>query len=216
MADSRAGAYGPSPAGGRDSSTIEAAVEALSRGQPVVIPTDTVYGLAVLASAAGATRALFALKDRSTDQPVAVLVDGVDAARSLIDPPLPVARRLMDAFWPGPVTLVLRRGQGSAGLELGGDGTTIGLRCPGSELVRDLARRLGPIVTTSANRHGEPTSPTASGATDALTGPVAATIDGGVLAGLPSTVVDCTVDPPRVLREGAVPADRIHAVISTP
>jgi L-threonylcarbamoyladenylate synthase len=195
-----------------DRVAVEAAAAALRRGAPVVLPTDTVYGVAVLASTPDAIQALFELKGRSSEHPLAVLVDGPDMARELILAPITAAQRLMARFWPGPVTLVFHRREELSHLGLGGDGSTIGVRCPDHPLVRELARRLGPIVTTSANRHGEPTPVTAAGAAAALVGPSVAVIDGGVLDGPPSTVVDCTTDPPHVLREGVVSASLVLSV----
>lgn len=179
-----------------------------------MLPTDTVYGVAVLLSTPGATQILSTLKARSPAQSLAVLVASVDQAHPLVEPPSQAAKRLMAAFWPGPVTLVLRRRPALRRLELGGDGSTIGLRWPDHALVRELAGRLGPIVTTSANRHGQPTPVTAGEAADALAGPVAVVITGGLLAGLPSTVVDCTTDLPRVLREGAVTTAQVSSVVA--
>ncbi len=203
-------AAGPEPV---DRQAVDAAARALRRGQAIVLPTDTVYGVAVLLSTPGATQILSSLKHRSTEQSLAVLVASVEQAHDLIEPPSPAAARLMDAFWPGPVTLVLRRRPELRSLELGGDGSTIGLRWPDHALVRELAIRLGPIVTTSANRHGHPTPVTADAAADSLAAPVAAVIDGGVLGGQPSTVVDCASEVLRVLREGKVTAANVSSVV---
>lgn len=178
----------------------------------MVLPTDTVYGVAVLLSTAGAAQILSTLKERSSEQPLAVLVTSADQAQSLTGPLSPAAQRLSAAFWPGPLTLVLPRRAELSGIELGGDGSTIGLRCPDNALIRELAGQLGPIVTTSANRHGGPTPETAAEAAEALAGPVAVVVDGGVLAGLPSTVVDCVTGVPRVLREGVLAATRVRSV----
>ncbi len=185
-----------------DPVAVERAVIALREGRPVVLPTDTVYGVAVLASVAGATSALFGLKERAATQPFAVLVADLAQARSLAEPLSPLVEHLASTYWPGPLTLVVRRRRELADLELGGNPSTIGVRCPDHPLVRDLAQRLGPIVTTSANRHGEPTPATATGAAAALGGPVAEVLDGGVLDGQASAVIDCTVEPPKLLRGG--------------
>ena len=191
---------------------LDDAVVALLAGRAVVVPTDTVYGVAVSASVPGATRELFVLKDRPADQPLAVLVHDVEQALTLAADLSGVVRRLVAAFWPGPLTLVVARRPELVGhLELGGDGSTVGLRCPDHALVREITGRVGPIVTTSANRHGEVTPPTAAGAVAALTGPVAVAVDGGLLRGVPSTVVDCTGVGWRVLREGAVSVARLQA-----
>jgi L-threonylcarbamoyladenylate synthase len=100
--------------------------------------------------------------------------------------------------------VVVRRHPDRAGWDLGGDPGTIGVRCPDHPLVRAVAARTGPIATTSANRHGRPTPATAAEAAAALTGPVAVVADGSRLAGTASTVVDLTVEPWRVLRQGAL------------
>jgi L-threonylcarbamoyladenylate synthase len=116
----------------------------------------------------------------------------------------PAAVRLAARFWPGPLTLVLPRRPEAAGLALGGEADTVGVRCPDDGFVRALARRVGPVATTSANRHGQPTPATAEEAAAALTGEVAVVVDGGPRDGVPSTVVDCTGSELRVLRRGAI------------
>ena len=182
---------------------LAVAVAALQAGEAVVVPTDTVYGVAALPSVAGATQRLFALKQRGDDHPLAVLVADRAQALRLVEPPTDDVLALMARAWPGPLTVVLRRGPAARALELGGDDATIGLRCPAHDLLLELVRKVGPLATTSANRHGEPTPPTAAAAAAALSGPVAVVLDGGRCAGEPSTVVDCTVGPWRVLRVGA-------------
>lgn len=204
---------GPEQLDAAGAEAAERTARALQLGQAVVLPTDTVYGVAVLLSTNGAPEILSRLKARSAEQALAVLVGSIDQARSLTEPPSAAAARLMAAFWPGPVTLVLRRRPELAGLSLGGGSDTIGLRWPDHALIRELAARLGPLVTTSANLHGQPTPSSAAEAAGALAGPVGAVVDGGVLAGLPSTVIDCTTDLPAVLREGAVSAEQVRLVV---
>lgn len=187
-----------------DPALVDALVAALEAGEPVVIPTDTVYGLAALPSVPGATARLYALKDRRPDVPLAVLVAGPD---DLVDLAAEVDGRTADLVgrhWPGPLTVVVRRHPDRAGWDLGGDPDTIGVRCPAHDLVRAVAARTGPIAATSANRHGRPTPATAAGAAASLTGPVAVVADGSRLAGAASTVVDVTVEPWRILRQGAL------------
>ena len=176
----------------------------------VLLPTDTVYGLAVATSAAGAVDQLFALKGRERDVPIAVLVADAAQAWSLAASPVPAAARQFAArWWPGPLTLVVARAA-EWDVDLGGSGGTVGVRCPDHALVRELCRTVGPLATTSANRHGQPTPPTAAEAAAAV-GHTGLVVDGGTLGGAPSTVVDCTVSPPRVVREGAVPAAALVA-----
>ena len=165
-----------------------------------MLPTDTVYGLAALP---GNEDVLYALKDRPDAIPIAVLVADVEQAASVgrFDD---VARRLADVFWPGPLTIVVDAVDG---------GPTIGIRCPDHDLLRALCRRVGPLPTTSANRHGVPTPATAQEAAASLAGDAALVIDGGPCGGVASTVVDVTGDAPAVLREGAVPSSAIDAAL---
>jgi tRNA threonylcarbamoyl adenosine modification protein (Sua5/YciO/YrdC/YwlC family) len=191
-----------------------AAAIALRAGEVVLLPTDTVYGIAVRAEVPGATARLFALKDRGEEQPVAVLVAGRDQALPLVDGPDEAMVRVMDRLWPGPLTLVLRRSPAAEGLELGGDPSTIGVRCPDHDLVRGLAAEVGPLATTSANRHGEPTPATAAEAAASLIGAVALVVDGGPSGTTASTVVDLTGPRPVVLREGAVTVADIERAVA--
>ncbi|MGH9244268.1 MAG: L-threonylcarbamoyladenylate synthase [Acidimicrobiales bacterium] len=189
---------------------IEAAVRALLAGEAVVLPTETVYGVAALPTVPGATARLFALKGRPQDVPLAVLVDDVEQAERLADFP-PTARRLAERHWPGPLTLVLPRRADATALVLGGDPETIGIRCPDHDLVRAIARRVGPIATTSANRHGQPTPRAAAEAAAALADGVAVLLDGGRCGGVPSTVVDATGEVLRVLRVGTISEAALRA-----
>ena len=185
-------------------------MEILLGGGTVVLPTDTVYGVAALASLHAATGRLFELKDRSGGLPVALLVADADQARTVAEPSGPDVTRWMAELWPGPLTLVLPRATAAAGMALGGDGDTVGVRCPDHALVRAIAAEVGPIATTSANRHGGPTPDTAAAAAAALTGPVDLVVDGGRSGTVASTVVDATWGTWRVLREGAIGADRLR------
>lgn len=192
-----------------DPALVDALCAALEAGQPVVIPTDTVYGVAALPSVAGATARLYALKDRRPDVPLAVLVGSV-AALDEVAVGIPEAiRPVLEQHWPGALTVVVRRRPDLGGWDLGGDPGTIGVRCPASPLVRAVADRVGPIATTSANRSGQPTPTSAAPAAASLTGPVAVVADGGELTGSASTVVDLTVEPWSVLRQGAVVVDGV-------
>lgn len=197
------------PAG--DPDAIERAAKALLSGGLVVLPTETVYGLAALASDPDATRALFARKGRGAEVPVAVLCADAEQALALTDAPSPLALRLARSHWPGPLTMVLPRRPGVV-WALGEPTDTIGVRCPDHDLVRALAARVGPLATTSANRHGLPTPASATEAADQLLGAVDLVLDGGELTGTPSTVVDLTGDVPHVLRPGAVEIDATEAL----
>lgn len=187
---------------------VDEAVGVLSAGGVVILPTDTVYGLAAHLARPGGIDRLFAAKDRDRSKAIAVLaVDTAQATelldRSVLQPP---AARVMDDLmadaWPGALTLVGPRRPEWRSTDLGGDATTIGVRVPDSELVRAIASRTGPLATTSGNRSGEPTPTDAAAATAGLAGPVDLVIDAGPCTGEPSTVLDLGVWPPRVLRQG--------------
>jgi L-threonylcarbamoyladenylate synthase len=191
---------------GRDS-----AVAALRAGEAVVVPTDTLYGLAALPTVPGAVDRLFALKGRPADMPIAVLVADLEQVEALADLP-DAARRLAAAFWPGPLTMVLARRAG-VDLPLGEPHETIGVRWPAHPVIAALAADVGPLATTSANRTGEPTPEHAADAAAALTGAVAVVIEGGRCAGSASTVVDLTGAALRVLREGAITEAELRAAL---
>jgi L-threonylcarbamoyladenylate synthase len=191
----------------------DAAVAALRAGEIVVVPTDTVYGIAVDPTRPGATDRLFAVKARPTDVPLPILAADADQAFSLAADVSPVARRLAEACWPGGLTIVLPRRAG-LDFDLGGaDDATIGVRVPDHEVPRALARAVGPLATTSANLHGRPTPETAAGVAAELAG-VAVVLDGGRCAGAPSTVVVCTGDDWRVVREGRIGIHQLRGVLS--
>jgi len=207
------GGVGPDPV------VVARAAALLRAGEAIVLPTDTVYGLAALPTVRGATDRLFALKGRGVDVPIAVLCRDVDQALTLADPGRvgPEVRRIAERLWPGPLTLVLPRRPGPA-LALGHPATTVGVRCPDHDLVRALAAEVGPLATTSANRHGETTPPTAEAVVRGLgdLGGVALVVDGGPCAGAPSTVVDATGASWRLLREGTVRLADVAAAAATP
>ena len=191
---------------------LAAAVEALRAGLVVGIPTDTVYGLAVDPTRPAATDRLFEAKRRPRDVDLPVLVATPEQALLLATAVPVAATRLMDRFWPGPLTLVLPRAPEFTG-DLGEDEATVGVRCPDHPVPRALCAEVGPLATTSANRHGEPTHETAVAVADDLGEAVAVVLDGGACTGSPSTVVDCTGLEPRLLREGRVPWAHLLAAI---
>ena len=172
----------------------------LRRSGVIAVPTDTVYGLAALAADEQAMSRLFAVKGRASDKSIAVLVGDLGQARALCTDPLDE----FAPYWPGPLTVVVTRRPGAA-LHLGLDDTTVGIRCPAHNFVRRLAQEIGPLATTSANAPGEPTPPTAAEVA-ALFDAIGLVVDGGACRGAPSTVIDATVRPPRVLRAGPISA----------
>ena len=181
---------------------IVAAVAALRDGDIIGIPTDTVYGLAADPWHSGAADRLFQVKGRPRSVELPVLVSGEQQALELATAVPACARQLMARFWPGALTLVLPRRQDLAA-DLGEEDATIGLRCPDHPLPLALCRSLGPIATSSANRHGAAPMTTAQELAVGLPG-VALVLDGGVCDQPPSTVVDTTGEVPKLLRAGRI------------
>lgn len=194
-------------------SGLDAAAEALAEGRPVVIPTDTVYGVAVEPTRPGATDRLFVVKERPRTAALPVLVASVHQAVELAGELPATAAALAEAFWPGGLTLVVPRRPG-LDLDLGGeDDSTVGLRLPDHPVPVALARRVGALAATSANLHGQPTPEGADEVAARLGDAVELVLDGGPCAGAPSTVVACTAEGVTVLREGRVPTDEVLAAI---
>lgn len=180
------------------------AVRALAQALPVAIPTDTVYGLAVDPFRPGATDRIFAVKRRPRDVSLPLLVTGVDQALSVATAVPALARELMEAYWPGALTLVLPARPGM-GADLGEDELTVGVRSPDHPVPQALCAAAGPLATTSANRHGEPPLVSAEAVAEAFGDDVPVVLDGGMCTGSPSTVVDCTGQQLKLLREGRIP-----------
>jgi L-threonylcarbamoyladenylate synthase len=197
-----------------ETDTLRQAIAALRAGSIVGIPTETVYGLAVLPEAAPLATVI-AAKGRAPEKGIAVLIDDIEQVEDLVVLP-PEARRLADRFWPGALTLVLAlRGGVHLPDTLTGRSDRLGIRLPDHPIPRWLARALGPIAVTSANRSGEPEAMTATDLRDQLGEAVALVVDGGPVPGpgIPSTVV--AVDPDgrlAILRSGAIDPDLLHDV----
>lgn len=188
---------------------LAAAVEALREGDIVGVPTDTVYGLAANPWRSGAADRLFLVKGRPRSIELPVLVADLDQALLLATAVPEAALRLMRRFWPGALTLVVPRRE-DLEADLGEEDETIGLRCPDHPVPRAICAKLGPIATTSANRHGEPPITTAQDLAFSLPG-VALVLDGGRCDSPPSTVVDCTGQTPKLLRAGSLPWAELQA-----
>jgi L-threonylcarbamoyladenylate synthase len=184
---------------------IADAAAVLAAGGLVGFATETFYGLGADARRADALRRVFLVKGRSASKPLLVLVDSLAMLESLV-PTIPSqAQVLMERHWPGPLTVVLRARPGLPA-ELSAGTGTIGVRIPGHPVARALVRALGaPVTAPSANPSGGAPPTTAKDVLGAFDGKIELVLDAGRTAGgPPSTVVDATVDPPRVLRAGAV------------
>ncbi len=196
---------------------VEAVVGALRKGEIVAIPTETVYGIAAMGTSPQGIEALYRIKARDPAKPVALAIAGLEALHVWVSEVPDAVRVLMDAFWPGPLTVVLWATDAVPRALVGvRDGrATVGIRMPDHEVPRRLIRALGsPLALTSANRAGGP-SPVDATQVEAMEG-LAYLIDAGPteLRGV-STVVDGTVTPPAVLRDGAIPRDRVEGLLGT-
>jgi len=192
---------------------LEAGAHAARTGNLVVLPTDTVYGIGADAFNAAAVRALLAAKGRGPDMPVPVLVGSWTTIDGLVMAVPPVARTLIEAFWPGGLSLVVEHAP-SLSWDLGDARGTVMVRMPLHPVALDLLRLVGPMAVSSANRSGSPAATTIDTAQAQLGDDVSVYLDGGDSPiGVASTIVDLTGDIPRVLRQGAVPIDRLRAVV---
>jgi tRNA threonylcarbamoyl adenosine modification protein (Sua5/YciO/YrdC/YwlC family) len=193
-----------------DPRLIESVDAVLLDDQCFVLPTDTVYGIAAAADSATAIQRLQGAKGRDDRYPPPVLIADVDDLAHLTGDLSPQAQALADAYWPGPLTLILDQAPDAA-IGFGpGMGRTIAVRLPAHEPLRRLLRHTGPLATSSANRHDQPAAMTVAEAVAGFDGRVGLYIDGGPTRGrTPSSIVSFTDDPAgRLLRQGGVaPAD---------
>lgn len=192
---------------------LTAATSALKSGRLVVMPTDTVYGLAADAFDSTAVAELLAAKRRGRDMPVPVLVGSWNTIDGLVFSVRPQARELIRAFWPGGLSLVVQQAP-SLAWDLGDARGTVMLRMPLHPVALELLREVGPLAVSSANVSGQPPAVTAAAAREQLGSLVSVYLDGGrATHAVASTIVDLTADRPRVLREGAVAIGDIAEVL---
>jgi tRNA threonylcarbamoyl adenosine modification protein (Sua5/YciO/YrdC/YwlC family) len=192
---------------------LDAAVAVVHRGGLIVIPTDTVYGIAADAFSPSAVDGLLAAKMRGRDMPVPVLVGTVATLDGLAPDRPKVADDLVEAFWPGGLTLVLRH-TSTLAWDLGETRGTVALRMPLHPVALDLLAKTGPLAVSSANVSGQPPATTAAEAQEQLGGSVEVYLDGGPCAEpVPSSIVDLTGPQPRLVRQGAVSADELLTVV---
>jgi L-threonylcarbamoyladenylate synthase len=189
-------------------------LELLRKGEVVAIPTDTVYGVAADGFNADAVEKLFVVKDRPSHKAIMLLLGEYEDMEKVASHISPTAQRLAQRFWPGGLTLVVHARE-ELPVNLRAQSNTIGVRLPDSDVVRELVRAMGrPLAATSANLSGGVNPRTAQDVLDALGGRIAMILDGGATPGnVASTVVDCTVEPPRLLRAGAIGADEIEKAL---
>jgi tRNA threonylcarbamoyl adenosine modification protein (Sua5/YciO/YrdC/YwlC family) len=194
-------------------SAIEAASLAIQRGHLIVLPTDTVYGVAADAFDPAAVRSLLAAKGRGREMPPPVLVSAVSTIDALaVDIPA-YARALVEEFWPGPLTLVCHQ-QGSLQWDLGDTRGTVAVRMPDDDIALEILERTGPLAVSSANRTGMPAATSADQALEMLGEDVAVIVDGGTSrGGEASTIVDAPGPQGRILRRGALSLEALNKVL---
>ena len=193
---------------------VAQAARLLAEGGLVAVPTETVYGLASDAFNEGAVLANYEAKGRPETKPLNVLVDGMSMVEAVCKAIPPDAYKLAEAFWPGPLTLILwGRGTLPAIVPAGGD--TQGVRCPDHRDTLAVIRALGrPLACPSANLSGQPSPKRAGDVLTQLGGKIHAVLDGGPCSvGVESTILDLTVTPYRILRQGGLSREEIQRVL---
>lgn len=194
-------------------SQVALAASALRRGELVVFPTDTVYGVACDAFSDDGVRMLNGTKQRGYDDPLPVMIGSLRTLDGIVTGLSPAMRDLVRGFWPGPLT-ALCRAQPSLTWDIGGDGDTVPVRMPLHPLALAIATEVGPLAVLSANLPGQPPPLTCQAAVDQLAGAVSVYLDAGeCVPSAPSTIVDLTAEPPRVLRAGAFDVATLREVL---
>jgi tRNA threonylcarbamoyl adenosine modification protein (Sua5/YciO/YrdC/YwlC family) len=203
------------PTGSEDEreAAVSAATRAVQRGELVVIPTDTVYGIAADAFDPEAVTDLLEAKGRGRDMPPPVLVSAATTVDALATALPGYARALIEEFWPGPLTLVCRQ-QASLQWDLGDTRGTVAVRMPDHEVALAVLERTGPLAVSSANLTGRAAALDADAAEEMLGDEVSVIVDAGpVTGGEASTIVDVTGDQGRILRRGALGLEQLNAVL---
>ena len=191
------------------------AVEVFLRGGLVGVPTETVYGLAGNALNKDAVAEIYEVKGRPAIKPLSLLVPNLEVAETVCAVIPESARKLAEAFWPGPLTIVLKKRDTVPDIVTAG-GDTIGVRCPDHAKTIEFLRLAAlPAAAPSANVSDKPSPKSAQDVLDYFDGKIECVIDGGVCAlGVESTLVDLTVEPYRILRQGALPEEEIKRVLA--
>jgi len=192
--------------------SIARAVELLQAGELIALPTDTVYGVAAIASQPSAVARLYVAKGRPPERSIPILLADprdLDAVAAEVSD---LVRRLVAHFWPGGLTLIVPKG--SAVPPEVSSTSTVAVRLPDLPLTQQIIAAVGaPVAATSANRSGQPDALTAGEVMAQLKGRIAAVVDGGPSpGGVPSTILDCTTEFPRVLRVGAISVEALRQV----
>lgn len=197
---------------------IAQATEILCAGGTVALPSETVYGLGADATNAIAVGKIFSAKNRPTGHPLIIHVKDINSARSFSNDFNIVAETLASSFWPGPLTLLVNRSSKVMN-EITGGRETVALRVPAHETFQRVLHAFsqvgsGAVAAPSANKYGSVSPTTAQHVQNDMGNLINAVLDGGsCIVGIESTIVDCTVDPPAILRQGAITLDLINAAL---
>jgi len=197
-----------------DPQAISRAQRLLRSGQVVAFPTDTVYGVGAHVFQHEAVAALYAVKNRPLSKAIPILIANIRDVRRVARTIPPVTWQLAEQFWPGGLTIILPRAEALPAIVTAG-GDTAAIRCPRHPIPLALMDRIGaPLAVTSANQSGQPSPTTARQVMSQLTGRLPLIIDGGDCpAGIPSTLVDLSTSPPRLLRAGAIQVHRLRPLL---
>lgn len=200
---------------GNSQKSYAQAVDILNHGEVVAFPTETVYGLGAVATDDKAVKKIFAAKGRPSDNPLIVHIGSVEELTHYIEEVPEVAKRCMEAFWPGPLTIVMKAKPNVLAPSVTAGLQTVGMRMPDHPVALELLRTLKkPLAAPSANRSGKPSPTKAMHVAEDLGGIIPCIIDGGTTGiGLESTVLDVTLDQPVILRPGGVTKEMLEAVI---
>lgn len=187
---------------------IHKAAEVIKNGGIIIYPTETLYGLGADPLNSGAIKRLFEIKGRERAKPIPFLIKDQEMLATLVDEIPPIGRQLMEKYWPGPLTLIFRATEGLPP-PLWGEAGTIGVRISAHPIARLIVETIdAPLASTSANPAGKENLIDAQRIAEILGDQVDLIIDGGEVAGQGSTVVDLTVDPPRIVRKGMIEIPR--------
>ena len=195
---------------GNNESEIDECVKALRAGSVIGIPTETVYGLAAIATNSSAINLVFTIKERPTSHPLILHIADVSMLDDWATNISSEARALCKKFWPGPLTLILRKSD-KVLTEVTGGRDTVAIRCPNHSATTKLLKKLNDaVVAPSANKFGKVSPTTAKHVVNDLGSDISIVLDGGDCSiGLESTIIDCTTTPPQLLRTGAITAEQI-------
>ena len=192
---------------------IRQAFEILQSGGLVAFPTDTVYGVGALAFDGKAVESIYTAKDRPIEKAIPILIGEAEDIRRVASEVPPMAQKLAERFWPGPLTIIVPKHRNLP--DAVSATNTVGVRVPDHDVARSVLRAAGPMAVTSANISSQSSPSTAEEVFAQLDGRIALIIDGGKTpGGVPSTVVDCTETKPAILRPGPISYEDILTVIN--